>query len=100
MRPQFRLRTLLLAVTVVALVLSSASTLIYIVAGPAVPPRLLRQVVPGMTKTEVGDLLGEPQHRGGEHQWEYWRWGNAGWVEVHFNRVGTVHSVNDESVFP
>ncbi len=53
-----------------------------------------------MTKPQVCELLGEPQDSEGVHQWEYWRWGNAGWVEVHFNREGAVLEVNDESVIP
>jgi hypothetical protein len=56
--------------------------------------------MPGMTKTEVKDVLGEPQNRPSEHEWEFWRWGNAGWVEVWFNNNGTVNYVNDESAFP
>lgn len=64
------------------------------------PRHLLRQVAPGMTKADVRALLGEPQDRDHECQWEYSRWGNAGWVEVFFDENGTVAYVNDESVFP
>ena len=60
----------------------------------------LRQVTSGMTKVEVRDLFGEPQDREDEYQWEYSRWGNAGWVEICFSRDGAVDHVNDESVFP
>lgn len=64
------------------------------------PRHLLRQIAPGMTKAEVRDVLGDPQNREGDYQWEYRRWGNAGWVEVFFNKEGTVDYVNDESAYP
>lgn len=83
-----------------AVVISVPVVAIYIMARPAMPRHLLRQIAPGMTKAEVRHVLGEPQDREGDYQWEYWRWGNAGWVEVFFNEDGTVNYVNDESAFP
>ncbi|NQT16793.1 MAG: hypothetical protein HQ582_28810 [Planctomycetes bacterium] len=64
------------------------------------PRHLLRQVVPGITKAEVRDILGEPAEGEDSHTWVYQRWGNAGWVEVCFDEDGAVVEVNDESVFP
>lgn len=71
-----------------------------ILARPAMRRHLLRQVKPGMTKAEVREVLGEPQDVEADWQWEYSRWGNAGWVEVAFNKDDRVTYVNDESVFP
>lgn len=64
------------------------------------PRHLLRQIVPGTTKAEVRDILGEPEGDEGSGTWLYERWGNAGWVEVYFDENGAVCEVNDESVFP
>jgi len=73
---------------------------VYIAARPATPRHLLRELNPEMTRSEVRDLLGEPQRCVGDYTWVYRRWGNAGWVEVYFNEDGKFHSLNDESVFP
>jgi len=83
-----------------AVVIAVPALSVYIAARPAMPRHLLRQVTAGMTKAEVQDILGEPQDREGDYQWEYWRWGNAGWVEIFFHQDGTVDYVNDESAFP
>lgn len=73
---------------------------LYIAARPAMPRHLLRQVKPRMTKAEVREVLGKPKNVEADWQWEYSRWGNAGWVEVAFDKDDRVTYVNDESAFP
>lgn len=67
---------------------------------PAVPKYLVNNIEPGMASSKVEQILGQPQNIASEFEWEYWRWGNSGWLEIHFNENNRVISVNDESVFP
>ena len=73
---------------------------IYILARPAFDRTLLSRIAPGMTRAQVSTILGTPNGTEGPSQWEYWRWGNAGWVEIAFTNTDNVLWVNDESVFP
>lgn len=63
------------------------------------PRSQLNRLTIGMTKDEVRSVLGEPQKTGKDY-WEYSRFGNQGWVEIHFDDAGRLAEVNDESVFP
>ena len=73
----------------------------YVLARHAMARSTLNQLAIGMTKEEVRKVLGEPRRiREQEAVWEYSRWGNAGYVDIHFDGVGKLQSVNDESVFP
>mgnify|MGYP003333851251 CR=1 FL=1 len=74
--------------------------LIEAMIGPAVPRSRLRQIQPGMTKSEVRKLLGKPRGVEGDWQWEFARPLNVGWVEIWFDDQGCVTEINDESVFP
>ena len=87
--------SLLFVVWGLALVLGAA----YILSRHAVPLSKLERLWPGITKAEIKKILGEPrQVVNGE--WHFWRWGNAGWVQVSFDDHGQLKAVNDESVFP
>ncbi|MEM9646822.1 MAG: hypothetical protein AAF989_17660, partial [Planctomycetota bacterium] len=81
-------------------VFAIAAAFVFIATRPAFDRKLLSRVRPGITRTEVSTLLGPPHNSDGRNQWEYSRWGNAGWVEVQFDANGTVIWINDESVFP
>lgn len=72
----------------------------YLVVRPAMPRVLLHRLKMGMTKDEVRAVMGEPPttYEGGT--WEYARFGNAGYVHLHFDDSGRLCDVNDESVFP
>ncbi len=72
----------------------------YILVRPAYSRAALSKLRNGMTKTQVSETLGAPERICGTHEWEYSRWGNAGWVEVWFDEKGLVTGINDESVFP
>ena len=71
-----------------------------VLARPAVDRSLLTKIVPGMTKPQVALVLGQPNKTYGDSEWLYWRWGNAGWVEVWFDDSDRVDYINDESAFP
>lgn len=71
----------------------------YLLVRPAMPRSKLSRLAIGMTKDEIRTVLGEP-HKTGENYWEYSRFGNQGWVEIHFDDAGRLVEVNDESVFP
>lgn len=73
---------------------------LWVLARPAFDRTLLSRVTPGMSRTQVSTILGPRSGDEGPSQWEYWRWGNAGWVEIAFDNTDTVIWVNDESVFP
>jgi len=73
---------------------------LFILARPAFDRTVLSRVRPGMTKAQVSQLMGQPENIEGAHQWEYSRWGNAGWVEISFDENDVVLGINDESVFP
>ena len=73
---------------------------LYICVRPAMNRTLLLRITPGMSREQVSTLLGPPNDTDGSGQWEYWRWGNPGWVEIAFDDQDTVVEVNDESVFP
>ncbi len=88
-----------LLLTLAALLLAPIVT-ICILARPAFDRTLLSQIRPGMTRAQVSMILGPPNDTEGQSQWEYWRWGNAGWVEIAFDGTDNVLWVNDESVFP
>ncbi len=72
----------------------------YIVTGPVIPRSYLRQLKPGMTKSEVSAILGPPPVVQHDQAWVYSRWGNAGWVEVYFDGEGRFDHINDESPIP
>lgn len=72
----------------------------FIIARPAYNRTALSKILKGMTKQQVSTILGPPERINGEHEWEYSRWGNAGWVEVWFDENALVREINDESVFP
>ncbi|WP_145292785.1 outer membrane protein assembly factor BamE domain-containing protein [Crateriforma conspicua] len=72
----------------------------YILVRPAVDRSLLSRITTGMPRAQVSTILGTPNDTEGPSQWEYWRWGNAGWVEIAFDDAGNVLWVNDESAFP
>jgi len=89
---------LLLGFLVTLLVLATA---FYVLARPAVDRSLLAKINPGMTQQQVTSILGQPNRKfENSQQWSYWRWGNAGWVEIKFDEDGCVDYVNDESAFP
>lgn len=77
---------------------AALGTFLYMAVRPAVPIRKLHQVRVGMTQNQVHEILGRPRHARGR-VWEYWRWGNAGYVQVTFDESHRVQVVNDESVF-
>ncbi|NUQ62852.1 MAG: outer membrane protein assembly factor BamE [Pirellulales bacterium] len=100
-RVQFGIKQLLIAVAIVALLLGLARGLWGWIAGPVVPKPQLQQLRPGMMKSEVRSILGNPQIiEDDDRTWVYLRWGNPGWVEVYFDVNGRFDSVNDESPFP
>ena len=72
---------------------------IYIAARPAVDRQQLSKINVGMSMSQVSRVLGQPNHKYGEFDWRYWRWGNSGWVEIAFDNSGHVEYVNDESAF-
>ena len=74
-------------------------TPLYIAARPALPRHLLKQVHVGMPANQVRKMLGNHQAVPSQNEWEYWRWGNSGWVEIRFDEQNCVSSVNDESAF-
>ncbi|NLE37590.1 MAG: outer membrane protein assembly factor BamE [Pirellulaceae bacterium] len=71
---------------------------VYVVAGPVVPRSQLRQLKQGMSKSEVRAILGNPETAEEDQQWVYSRWGNPGWVEVHFDAEGRFDRVNSETI--
>ena len=85
--------------TLATLLLIPVVTL-YFIARPAFDRTLLSRIAPGMTRAQVSAILGPPNDTEGPSQWEYWRYGNAGWVEIAFDDTDVVLWVNDESVFP
>jgi hypothetical protein len=93
---RFSLRTLGFCVLAISLAIVAIQT----VVGPAVPRWKLRQISEGMTKHQVVAILGHPDRESSDHEWQFSRWGNAGWVEIWFNEDGLVGYINDESVFP
>ena len=93
---QFSIRTLAAFVAFVAIVAAASSVLI----GPAVPKHLLQQIEIGMTKSEIKTIMGPPTRSYGNHEWQYSRTGNVGWVEIWFDENGAVNGINDESAFP
>ena len=67
--------------------------------GPAVPQRLLGKIERGMSQKQIQDILGQPREiREKENVWEYSRFGNQGYVDIHFNDQGFVWEINDESI--
>lgn len=72
----------------------------YVLVRPAMPRSLLNHLVNGMTYEEVREVLGEPREIREDSVWEYSRWGNVGWVDLHFDENGRLQNINDESVFP
>ncbi len=86
---------LVLTVLVITLIVTSA----YLVLRPAMPRHQLRQLKSGMTKREVQSILGKPTWKG-PNDWQYERFANLGWVEVHFDEDSQLTYVNDESAFP
>jgi hypothetical protein len=87
-------------VLVLAGVLSVPCVILFVIARPPIDRKLLSRITPGMTRSQVSTILGPPHDTQGSNQWEYSRWGNAGWVEISFDATDRVRSVNDESVFP
>jgi hypothetical protein len=83
-----------------AILISIPIVSVYVLARPAFDRTLLLRIMPGMTRAQVSTILGAPNDTDGPSQWEYWRWGNAGWVEIAFDDADNVLWVNDESVFP
>lgn len=76
----------------------------YLMIRHAVRRSDLARLAIGMTKDEVRAVLGSPndvKDGGAEWMtWEYARWGNAGYVALHFDATGRLAQINDESVFP
>lgn len=68
--------------------------------GSVVSADKLRRLEPGMTREAVAQVIGKPSRITGDGVWEYERWGNPGWVSVHFDGNDRLVLVNDESVFP
>jgi hypothetical protein len=67
----------------------------------AAPAKLGNRFVKSKISTINFFTASEPRRiRVEEPVWEYSRWGNAGYVDVHFDEAGRLQSVNDESVFP
>ena len=87
-------------IAVIGALMLPPAALLYIIARPAVDRSLLSRVALGMSRTQVSTILGPPHDTTGLNQWEYSRWGNAGWVAIAFDDADNVIMVNDESVFP
>jgi len=85
---------------IVAAILVVPSGWAYVLVRHAVPRPLLDRLVIGMTYEEVRDVLGVPREIREDSVWEYSRWGNVGWVDLHFDENGRLQNINDESVFP
>lgn len=71
----------------------------YLLVRHAMPRSKLNRSETGMAKDEGRTVLGEP-HKIGKDSWQYSRFENQGWVEIHFDDAGRLAEVNDESVFP
>ncbi len=56
---------------------------LYLSALP-VPPYKVAQLKVGMTKSEVRDILGEPEESG-KHGWTYDTFFGIGWVTIYFD---------------
>ena len=86
--PESGILPTLFAVLLVGLLLFMVT--VYVTARPAVDRTLLSKVESGMTKQQVTSILGRPNQTSGDSEWLYWRWGNAGWVEVWFDDLDHV----------
>jgi outer membrane protein assembly factor BamE (lipoprotein component of BamABCDE complex) len=73
---------------------------VYTTIGPVVPRSLLAKIRRGTPKSEVREVLGEPNESSSRDEWTYSRPLNQGWVTVRFDDQECVNDINDESVFP
>ena len=80
------------------LCLAAAALIVVHIGGAVIPHCKLTQIVNGTPPGEVLSILGDPVQKDGS-SWIYEKWGNPGWVEVHFDN-GKVDYVNDESPIP
>lgn len=78
-------RRLIFAFIVLSLGLS-ATGISFIVFRPALPSHVIAAVKVGMTESEVRDIAGVPDEIDTNGTWIYSRFGNPGWLEVHFRR--------------
>ncbi len=85
---------------VIAALLAVPASGFYILVRPAMPYYQLNRLAVGMTKDEVRNVLGEPREIRDDSVWEYSRWGNQGWVDVHFDDTDRFVDFNDESAIP
>ncbi len=70
------------------------------IGGPVIPSRKLDALRPGMTQTQVSEILGEPTEITSDRQWTYFREPNPGWVAIYFDDQKRFRDINDESPTP
>lgn len=85
-------------ISVFALVCLICSILAWLVTRNPISQSKWNRINAGMTKSEVLEILGEPDSLDG-NQLQYSRFLNAGWVEFSFNESDILVEKNDESVF-
>jgi hypothetical protein len=73
------------------------SLLVWLVIGDPISQSKWNRINEGMTKTQVLEILGEPDSLDG-NQLQYSRFLNAGWVEFMFDDSNLLIEKNDESV--
>jgi hypothetical protein len=93
--PRFSLRRLLVVFALFAFAVAGIRFLFVDALGPAIPPEQLKQLKPGMTKSEVEKIVGKPDDAVAD-VWHYERPLNPGWVGLYFDEADRLLSIDDE----
>ena len=81
------------------LVITLVSAMAWLVVGDPISQSKWDRITEGMTKSQVLEIMGEPDSYDGPDQIEYSRFLNVGWVEFFFDERDVLIGKNDESAF-